>query len=413
MPRVSANLLILVSWVLVPKAGFIRLLLLLLLTSAGQGATVLVLQFHNDSQHTDLNWVGESIAETLRVEFSANNQIVLSRDSRAEGLRRLGLRPDAQFTKATLIKLGQSLDVDFVCDGSYDATLPAGDTELRNSSLQITARFIDLRKVRDGPELSEAGKLADLSRLQEHLAWQSLKFLEPGANLPAEQFMTDKKFIRVDAQESYVRGLLSSRGDQQKKWFTQANIIDPRFVGPIFELGRLAYEQKDFRQAVVWFGRVPASDSRYTDARFRMGLSAYNAGDYTGAANYFREVAKTVPLNEVYNNLGAAEEQMGLSSAVIDLHKAAEGDPNDMVYRFNLGIALLRANSFDEAASMLQAVVDHDADDTQARALLDRARRRESNPSNARPLAPPRLKQNFDEIAYRQLKAMLQPKGSA
>ena len=383
------------------------------LAGLAQSATVLVLQFHNDSQHSDLNWVGESIAEILRVEFSANDQIVLSRDSRAEGLRRLGLRLDVQFTKATIIKLGQSLDVDYVCFGTYDATLSPGDSELRNSSVQIAARFIDLRKMRDGPELSEAGKLTDLSRLQEHLAWQSLKFLEPGANLPAEQFMTYGKFIRLDAQESYVRGLLSSRGEQQKKWFTQANIIDSHFVGPIFELGKLAYEQKDYRLAAVWFGRIPASDSRYTDARFRMGLSAYNANDYTGAANYFREVVKTVPLNEVYNNLGAAEEQTGLSSAVLDLRKAVEGDPNDMIYRFNLGEALLRTNSFDEAVSMLQMVVDRDGDDTQARTLLDRARRRESSPSNARPLAPARLKQNFDETAYRQLKAMLQPKGSA
>ncbi len=375
-------------------------------------ATVLILQFHNESQYSDLNWVGESIGETLRVEFSANDQIVLSRDSRAEGLRRLGLRADAQFTKATLIKLGQSLDVDYVCYGTYDVTLPPGDTELRNSSVQIAARFIDLRKMHDGPQMSETGKLTDLSRLQEHLAWQSLKVLEPGANLLAEQFLTAQKFIRLDAEESYIRGLLSSRGEQQKKWFIQANIIDPHFVGPIFELGKLAYDGKDYRQAVTWFGRVPATDPRYLDARFHMGLAAYNANDYTGAANYFREVAKTVPLNEVYNNLGAAEEQMGLSSAVIDLRKAAEGDPNDITYRFNLGIALLRSNSYDEAARLLQAVIDHDPDDTQARTLLDRARRREFSPSNARPLAPPRLKQNFDETAFRQLKAMLQPKGS-
>ncbi|MBV8705540.1 MAG: hypothetical protein JO028_00005, partial [Acidobacteriaceae bacterium] len=245
-------------------------LLFALLAGTGQGATVLVLQFHNESQYSDLNWVGESIAETLRVELSANDQIVLSRDSRAEGFRRLGLRPDAQFTKATLIKLGQSLDVDYVYYGTYNATLPPGDTELRNSSVQISGRFIDLRKMHDGPQVSEVGKLTDLSRLQEHMAWQFLKFLEPGANLPVEQFMAYGKFIRVDAEESYIRGLLSSRGEQQKKWFTQANIIDPHFVGPIFELGKLAYEQKDYRQAVLWFGRVPATDSRYMDARFRM-----------------------------------------------------------------------------------------------------------------------------------------------
>jgi tetratricopeptide (TPR) repeat protein len=400
---------------LVQKVLFFRFFpfLFFLFASLGQGATILVLQFHNESQYSDLNWVGESIAETLRVEFSAHDQIVLSRDSRAEGLRRLGLRPDAQFTKGTLIKLGQSLDVDYVCYGTYDVTLPPGNTDFRNSSLQIAGRFIDLRKMHDGPQVSEAGKLADLSRLQEHLAWQSLKFLEPGANLPLEQFMMYQKFIRLDAEESYIRGLLSSRGEQQKKWFIQANIIDSHFVGPIFELGKLAYEQKDYRQALVWFGRVPSTDSRYTDARFRMGLSAYNFNDYTGAANYFREVVKTVPLNEVYNNLGAAEDQLNLASAKEDLRKAAEGDPNDMIYRFNLGAALLRDNSFDEAANFLQTVVDHDPDDTQARTLLDRARRREFSPAHTRPLAPARLKQNFDETVFRQLKAMLQPKGSA
>jgi tetratricopeptide (TPR) repeat protein len=225
--------------------------------------------------------------------------------------------------------------------------------------------------------------------------------------------MMYQKFIRLDAEESYIRGLLSSRGEQQKKWFIQANIIDSHFVGPIFELGKLVYEQKDYRQALVWFGRVPPTDSRYADARFRMGLSAYNVNDYTGAANYFREVAKTVPLNEVYNNLGAAEDQLNLASAKEDLRKAVEGDSNDMTYRFNLGAALLRDNSFDEAAKFLQAVVDHDPDDTQARTLLDRARRREFSPPHTRPLAPARLKQNFDETAFRQLKAMLQPKGSA
>ena len=114
-----------------------------------QSATVLVLQFHNNSQYTDLNWVGESIAETLRTEFSAANEIVLDRDSRAEGMRRLALRPDASFTKATLIRLGQTLDVDYLCYGNYDVNSPAGDKELKNSSIRVTARFLDLRKMHE------------------------------------------------------------------------------------------------------------------------------------------------------------------------------------------------------------------------------------------------------------------------
>lgn len=387
--------------------------LLLVFASSSHASTVLVLQFHNTSHFGDLNWVGESIAETVRVELGAAGEIVMGRDSRTEGLRRLSLRPDADFTKATLIKLGQTLDVDYVCYGSYDVTLPDGDTQLRNSAVQIAAKFLDLRKLRDGPQLSEAGKLTDLSRLNEHLAWQALRYIEPTLDLPVDQFLNPRKFTRLDAEESYMRGLLASRGEQQEKWFTQASLLDPHLAGPAFELGKLNLEKKSFRQAVDWFGRVPQQDPRYSSARFHMGLAAYGSGDYTGAANYFREVLKTVPLNEVYNNLGASECQLGLASAMEDFRRAVDGDTNDPVYRFNLGVALLKANSYDEAQKAFQAVLDRSDDDTEAKAFFETAQRHEQFASGARSKAPVcRLKENFDETAFRQLKAMLQPKGS-
>lgn len=377
-----------------------------------QSATVLVLQFHNSSQFADLNWVGESASETLRTEFSNANQIVFDRDSLLEAMHRLSLRPGADFTKATLIRLGQTLGADYVCYGSYEATLPAGDTQLKDSSLRLLAHYLDLRKLHEGPDLSEAGKLSDLARLEEHLAWQSLKYLDPSANWPVENFLTSKKFTRLDAKESYVRGLLSSNKEQQQKWFLQALALDPQFTSPAFELGKLFLQRKDYRQALQWLGRIPDSDSRYADARFNMGLSAYGLGDYNTSATYFRDVLKQFPMNEVYNNLGAAESQLNISAAIDDFRHALGGDPNDPVYLFNLGASLLRANSFDEATQRLQAVLDRDSDDHEAQTLLDRAHSRQQSDSGSKPLAPPRLKSNFDETAFRQLKAMLQPKRS-
>lgn len=376
---------------------------------AAPASTVLVLQFHNGSRQSDLTWVGESIAERLRVEFGATNQIVLSRESQSEALHRLSLRPDAEFTKATLIKLGQSLDVNYVCYGTYDFKLPENDGPVRDSTIQISARFLDLRKMHDGAEFSETGKLSDLSRMEEHLAWQSLKYLDPSSNLPLEQFLTYQKFTRLDAEESYIRGLLSASGDQQQKWFTQAAGIDPHFAGPAFELGRLALERKDYRQSLTWFGRIPQADPRYVEARFRMGLGAYGAGDFPAAANYFREVAKTYPLNEVYNNLGAAESHAKSPAAIEDLRRALDGDGSDLAYLFNVGAELLKNSSFDEAAKLLERVVNRDADDREASNLLDKARQRDPGPAGSKPAF--RLKLNFDQIAFRQLKAMLQPKG--
>src|SRR6185437_11221196 len=130
-------------------------------STVGKGATVLILQFHNSSQYADLNWVGESISQTLKDEFSSQNQIVFGRDSTAEALKHLSLRPGADFTKATLIRLGESVDADYVYYGTYDASLPSGSSALKDSSVHVSAHVINLRKLHDGPDLAEAGKLVD------------------------------------------------------------------------------------------------------------------------------------------------------------------------------------------------------------------------------------------------------------
>jgi predicted Zn-dependent protease len=143
-----------------------------------------------------------------------------------------------------------------------------------------------------------------------------------------------------------------------------------------------------------------------------MGIAAYGATDYTLAGKYFQEVVKTYPLSEVYNNLGAAENQLGLPVALDDFRRALEADPKDPLYNFNLGSALLKNNYFDEAIKRLQPLANQDPDDKEARDLLNRAQRRESATPGTKAEFPNRLKQNFNETAFRQLKAMLQSKGT-
>ena len=343
-------------------------------------------------------------------EFGGANEIVLDRAAREEGLQRLSLRPDALFTKGTLIKLGTSLDADYLCYGTYDVSLPTNNSPLRSSSIQISARFLDLRKLQDGATLLEAGKLTDLSRLEEHLAWGSLKYLQPGANISVDAFMQARKLTRLDAEESYIRGLLSSSKEQQRKWFTQASVLDPQFAAPALELGKLALEQKNYRQAIMFLGRVPGTDPRYAEARFAMGLAAYRVGDYAASAENFRTVAKIVPLSEVYNNLGAAEDRLNLPAAFDDFRRALDGDKNDTAYLFNFSIALLKQDNFDEASARLRDLAARDPDDAQVGTLLERAKSRQVIRPGDTSVPPERLKDNFDETAFRELKAMLQPK---
>ncbi len=393
---------------------FGRLPLFLLLTTLAalqaQSATLLILPFQNNSSYEDLNWIGTSIAETLYTELGSNGQIVLDRAKLLEGFHRLTLRSDARFTKATIIKLGQTLGADYVIYGDYGIRLTAGETKLRKSDISITSHLIDLRKFREGEVASESGNLAELSRMEEHLSFVYASTLHPEGGYKVEQFTTPDKLIRLDAKESYIRGLISTSSDQKIKWFEQASALNRAYASPAFELGKLYLQRKDFRQASEWLSRVPPSHPSYLEARFKLGLAAYGAADYRGAASYFKEVSQTIPLSEVYNNLGAAENRMNQAAAIEDFRRAADADRADATYSFNLGLALYKAGRYDEATDHLKTAVERVPEDREANSLLARAEQREPYAAaNGRQAGVERIKENFDETTFKELKAMLQP----
>jgi len=71
-----------------------RLLVLAALCGGALRAeTVLVLPFFNHSQSANLEWIGESVAETVRDSLSSEGLLVLDREDRLEAYRRLSLRP--------------------------------------------------------------------------------------------------------------------------------------------------------------------------------------------------------------------------------------------------------------------------------------------------------------------------------
>ena len=258
--------------------------------------------------------------------------------------------------------------------------------------------------------VTESGNLAELSRMEEHLSFMYASTLQPEAGDKPEQFTTPDKLIRLDAKESYIRGLISTSTDQKIKWFEQASSLNRAYASPAFELGKLYLQRKNFRQASEWLLRVPAGHPSYLEARFKLGLAAYGAADYRTATNYFKEVSQTIPLSEVYNNLGAAENRLNEAAAIEDFRRAAEGDPADVTYSFNLALALYKAGRYDEATDRLKTTVERAPEDREADSLLARAEQREPySTANGRPPGVERIKENFDETAFKELKAMLQP----
>ena len=387
-----------------------------LILSPVRAATYLVLPFFNLSKDSNLDWMGESMADSVREALSSEGLMALDRDDRVEAYSRLSLRPYTLLTKASVIKIGEELDAEQVIFGQYNVQSapgapPAKGAALNGASLSITAHVLDLKRMKEGPDFHEVGALEDLAALQEHLAWQTLKYFKPQGAPSEAEFRERHPSVRVDAVENYTRGLLASNAEEKHRFFTQAARLDSHYSLPDFQLGKLMWSKKEYKAAADWFAKLPPGDVHFHEANFFLGLCRYNSGDFAGAVAAFQTVARVIPLSEVYNDLAAAESRLNqLSSSVDDFRKALEGDRSDPVYQFNLGYALWRAGSFTAAAQRFHAVLDHNPDDPQAALLLARCDKQSGpRPGDSQTEGLERLKTNYEESAYLQLKAVLQP----
>ncbi|HWD00698.1 MAG TPA: tetratricopeptide repeat protein [Candidatus Sulfopaludibacter sp.] len=368
-----------------------------------------MLPFFNHSKSPNLDWIGESIAETLHDALISEGLLALDREDRLEAYRRLNLRPGAELTHASIIKIGESLDASRVIYGDFDLTPAESGKEPTKGTLRINARIINLKDTRQGPPYTELGALEDLAAVEVRLGWKSLAQLIPKSVPPEEEYMTRRPPVRLDAVESYIRGLLATSPEQRYRLFTQSARLDEHYSQPCYQLGKIAWEQKDYKAAATWLARVARTDPHYLEARFFLGLSQYHQGGYPVAEQAFQTVAASVPLNEVFNNLGAAQlRQNNTAGALASFRKALEGDSGDPDYHFNLGYTLWRTGDFDAAIESFRAAVARNAADAEATTLLGLALKHQGpRPNDPRTEGRERLKTNYDEAAYRQLQAEL------
>ena len=375
--------------------------------------TVAVLPLFNadESHASNLDWIGESVAETIHDTLSSAGMLVLAREDREEIFRRLSIRPEVVLTRATVMRIGENLDAGRIIYGDYKVEgADLGATSLK-SGIRLTVRSIDLKKLRPGQALEQTGPLENLTHMQTNLAWMALHDLDPDRTPPQDQFLRDHPPVRIDANESYIRGLMSSNPEQRMRLFTQAAKLDEHFSQPNFQLGRMLFVRKDYKTAAQWLEKVTKSDSHFEERSFLLGICRYQQGDFESAARQFRTVLADLPLNEVYNDLGAALSRRNDPAAGENFRKALEGDDGDPDYWFNLGYFLWKQGKFSDAAEKFRAVLDRSPQDQEATAMLGRCIKMDGpRPGDPRSEGRERIKTAFEDSAWRQLQAELKKK---
>jgi len=391
----------------------VRILLALLLVAPSlcrAADTIAVLPLFNldESKSSNLDWIGESVAETIREALSSGGLLVLPREDREEVYHRLSLRTGVVLTKASVLKIGEALDAGQIIFGELH--VDGADTSATNlkANLHLAVHVIDLKKLHEGPGFTNDGPLESLSQMETQLAWMILRRLAPESAPSEEAFLHDRAPVRVDAMENYVRGLMASNADQKTKRFTQAAKLDEHFSQPNFQLGRLAFARKDYKGAAQWLAKVTKGDSHFLEAAFLRGICKYHDNDFDAAADQFRMVANEIPLNEVFNNLGAALSRKNDPAATEHFNKALEGDQADPDYWFNVGYSLWKQGKFELAAANFRAVLDRSPNDQDATTMLGYCLKMEGpRAGDPRSEGRERLKTTFEDSAFRQLQAEL------
>lgn len=328
---------------------------------------------------------------------------------RARALEELGIRRGARLTRASVMELAVNVDAAIAIYGTFDLVPgTAGGAGAR--MIVMEANLLDARRLRRRPAEGQTGPLEELSSMQNRLTWRLLKALSPGYARSEQEFLEDHPPIRLDALESYIRGLFASTLDQKLALFGNAARLEPVFSQPCFQLGRLHFDRKDYRAAAEWLARVLPSDSHHREAQFLLGLSRYHLTNFAAARELFAQVAEAAPLGPVLNNLGLAQFRAADPDAAATLLRAIESDEADPDYHFNLAYVYWRRGDYQAAVERLRAVLERTPEDETAALLLARC----EQASGPRPGEPrlenlERLKTAYDDSAWRHLKAILGP----
>src|SRR5207244_5669950 len=127
---------------------------------------------------------------------------------------------------------------------------------------------------------------------------------------------------------------------------------------PTFDRARLALwdvytDEGEHQQALAAVAAVPAASPWARRARFLQGLSQLSVKKYDEAFATFKAIAGEHPAATVLNNLGVVQLRRGATAqtglATYYFNRAAQTDPDDSDYFFNLGYAYWAAHDMQAA----------------------------------------------------------------
>ena len=320
---------------------------------------MLVLPFDNRTGQANLAWIGDSFPDTLNQRLTSAGFLTITRDDRQYALDHLGLPVDFRPSRATTIRIAQTLDADFVIVGSYT---------VNNGRIAVQAQVLEVNKLRLSQPLEDSSELTRLFDVENAIAWKIARQIDPHFNVAQQTFLAASGGVRLSAFENYIRGTDATTSQERIKRLQMAIQDTPDYPAALLALGKAQFAQRDYDQAAATLAKIHPTDRRALEANFYIGLARFNSAKYAEAESAFAFVASRLPLPEVVNNQAVASSRQG-HDAVPLFQRASIADPNDADYHYNLAVALLRRGDFAGAQHEVDQTLKLRPTDTEAAEL--------------------------------------------
>lgn len=298
-----------------------------------QGGRVLVAPFDvsPEAEHGATFWMGEAAALLVGNALQAEGYPVFTRAERAAAFDELELPASTPLTRATILKVAQLMGASDVIVGTL--TVDGDEAALR-------ARAIRVEAGRAQPDLAERGALRDLvaitTRIAERLDAQGLRAAR-GASVPHVAPPA------LGAFEAYVKGLVAPTPGTREKFLRDAIAAAPEYWPAALALWELLDEQERHDEALAEARRVDPASVTGRRARFAAAMSLTALGRHDEAFAALRALHDEAASPVVLNALGVIQLRRGATpgtgTAVYYFNEAAERDPDDPDFLFNLGYA--------------------------------------------------------------------------
>jgi tetratricopeptide (TPR) repeat protein/TolB-like protein len=335
-----------------------------------QGGIYLVFPFENAGAAPNLDWIGEGLEELTIQRLSAAGQQVYSHAGRLNEMDMSGFPPSAKLSRATMLRIAQEMDADYVIFGSFTSD---------GKILTVDARVLRVSPVALLPVVHESLPFDEPMTLHARMAWQLLRTTNPNYPLSFNEFFKMQRPLTLAAFEQYVRGLLANEDEARLRYLKEAARLAPDWPDPAFALGQVYFQRNDCNSALPWFARVPISHARSVEAVFATGVCRLRLGQPDKAAETFTSLQEDLHHNlisgadlpEILNNLALAEARQGsMSTAKTALGRARDVDPDEDDYPFNLGLLALQDNDFAAASTHFREALDREPDNAEDAAFL-------------------------------------------